>query len=165
MVARSASGAGVISEDVLSIVGNLAVAVIASELVEALDRLLGEEELDWVGAGVASLVVDVTNMRRHMHLTVFTELVTPLLAGEMTPDVTDKEMSRIEAIISSMTLSERQTPKIINASRKRRIAQGSGTSVQDVNALLKQFRQMQKLMKQLGSGRSRGGLASILSRL
>ena len=87
------------------------------------------------------------------------------LAGEMTPDVTDKEMGRIEAIISSMTLEERHTPKILNASRKRRIATGSGTSVQDVNSLLKQFRQMQKLMKQLGSGRGRGGLASILSRL
>ncbi|GAB4279127.1 MAG: signal recognition particle protein [Candidatus Promineifilaceae bacterium] len=68
----------------------------------------------------------------------------------------EKDMKRIEAIIQSMTPEERQNPKIIKASRKRRIAAGSGTSVQDVNMLLKQFREMQKMMKQLRSGRGRG---------
>ena len=65
-------------------------------------------------------------------------------------------MKRIEAIIRSMTREERRNPKIIKASRKRRIAAGSGTSVQEVNALLRQFREMQKLMKQMRSGRGRG---------
>ena len=68
----------------------------------------------------------------------------------------EKDLMRIEAIIRSMTLKERQNPQIIKASRKRRIAAGSGTQVQDVNALLKQFREMQRMMKQMGKGRGRG---------
>ena len=68
----------------------------------------------------------------------------------------EKDLTRIEAIIRSMTLKERQNPQIIKASRKRRIAAGSGTQVQDVNALLKQFREMQRMMKQMGKGRGRG---------
>ena len=63
------------------------------------------------------------------------------------------EFKRIEAIIRSMTPQERRNPRILNASRKRRIAAGSGNTVQDVNALLKQFRQMQRLMQQIGKGR------------
>jgi signal recognition particle subunit SRP54 len=84
--------------------------------------------------------------------------------GKMTGDVdlsgAEQELSRIEAIIRSMTPGERRNPKIIKASRKRRIAAGSGTTVQDVNALLRQFKQMQRMMKQLGRGRGRN-LASM----
>ena len=80
--------------------------------------------------------------------------------GQMTKDVdmndAEKEMKRIEAIIQSMTPEERRNPKLLKASRKRRIAAGSGTQVQDVNALLKQFKEMQRMMKQLKSGRGRG---------
>ncbi|MCA9954267.1 MAG: signal recognition particle protein [Anaerolineales bacterium] len=68
----------------------------------------------------------------------------------------DKDLKRIEAIIRSMTPYERRHPKILKASRKRRIAAGSGTTVQDVNSLLKQFQEMQKMMKQLTKGRGRG---------
>lgn len=64
--------------------------------------------------------------------------------------VDDNALVRIEAIISSMTLKERRKPVIINGSRRRRIAKGSGTTVQDVNNLLKQFREMKKMMKSLG---------------
>lgn len=64
----------------------------------------------------------------------------------------DKELKRLESIIGSMTMQERRHPDIINGSRKRRIAQGSGTQVQDVNRLLKQFTQMQKMMKKMGGG-------------
>lgn len=85
--------------------------------------------------------------------------------NKMTQDVdlsnAEDDLKRIEAIIQSMTLKERRQPKLIKASRKRRIATGSGTTVQDVNALLKQFREMQRLMKQLKSGRGRG-LANLL---
>ncbi len=66
-----------------------------------------------------------------------------------------KRMVHIEAIIQSMTLEERRNPKIIAASRKIRIAQGSGTRVQDVNQLLKQFADMQKMMKQLAGGKQK----------
>lgn len=63
-----------------------------------------------------------------------------------------KEFARLEAIISSMTIKERKHPEIIKASRKQRIANGSGTSVQDVNKLLTQFEQMQKMMKMIKNG-------------
>ncbi|WP_026475976.1 signal recognition particle protein [Alkaliphilus transvaalensis] len=63
-------------------------------------------------------------------------------------DVDEKEMARVQAIIQSMTREERQNPSILNASRRKRIANGSGTSVQHVNRLLKQFEQTRKMMKQ-----------------
>ena len=58
--------------------------------------------------------------------------------------------SEITAIINSMTLKERRSPDILNGSRRRRIAGGSGTTVEDVNMLVRQFREMQKMMKQMG---------------
>jgi signal recognition particle subunit SRP54 len=77
------------------------------------------------------------------------------------PEVTDKQMKTVEAIINSMTREERHNPRLINASRKRRISRGSGTTVQQVNALLSQFRQTQRLMKQLSGGKGKGmGLLS-----
>lgn len=63
-------------------------------------------------------------------------------------EVDDKEFARLEAIILSMTKDERKNPKIVNGSRRKRIAMGSGTKVSDVNKLLKQFEQMKKMMKQ-----------------
>ena len=72
--------------------------------------------------------------------------------------IDEKQMARTEAIIKSMTRREREKPEIINASRKQRIAKGSGTSVEDVNKLLKQFDQTRKMMKQFASGGMRRGL-------
>jgi signal recognition particle subunit SRP54 len=66
--------------------------------------------------------------------------------------VDPKQMGRIEAIVLSMTVEERRNPSIIKASRKTRIAKGSGTSVQEVNKLLEQFEQMKKMMKQISNG-------------
>jgi signal recognition particle subunit SRP54 len=85
------------------------------------------------------------------------------ITKDIAPDVTDKHMRRIEAIINSMTRDERYEPRILNGSRKRRIARGSGTTVQEVNDLLGEFRQMQRLMKQLSSGGrgQRGGLMDM----
>ncbi|MBO8158653.1 signal recognition particle protein [Thermosyntropha sp.] len=77
----------------------------------------------------------------------------------------EKEISHIEAIIKSMTLEERRNPAIINGSRKKRIAKGSGTKVQDVNRLLKQFEESRKVMKQLtdltNKKGKRGGIPPI----
>ena len=70
-------------------------------------------------------------------------------------DLDESKMERTKAIILSMTKKEREDPVIINASRKRRIAAGSGTSVQEINQLLKQFDQVKTLMKQLKSGKRR----------
>lgn len=68
-------------------------------------------------------------------------------------DVNEKELSKVDAIISSMTPRERANHTIINGSRRARIAKGSGTQVQDVNRLLKQFAEMQKMMKMMKGGR------------
>ncbi|MCF6337184.1 MAG: signal recognition particle protein [Gammaproteobacteria bacterium] len=73
-------------------------------------------------------------------------------------NVDEKQFKRLEAIISSMTMKERQFPAIIKGSRKRRIAIGSGVQVQDVNRLLKQFTQMQKMMKKMKGG----GMAKMM---
>lgn len=75
---------------------------------------------------------------------------------ELPDDVTDQQMKRIEAIINSMTRQERQDHNILNGSRRRRIATGSGTTVEEVNQLVKQFKQMQRMMQQLKSGKGRG---------
>jgi signal recognition particle subunit SRP54 len=71
-------------------------------------------------------------------------------------------MARLEAIISSMTLNERRKPNIINGSRRKRIASGSGTTVQDVNQLLKQFNMMQKMMKRMGKMNKPGKLGKMM---
>ncbi len=70
--------------------------------------------------------------------------------------VDDRQLDRIEAMIFSMTRQERRHPDVIDGSRRRRIAAGSGTSVQDVNNLLKQYREMQKMLKMFSSGKMKG---------
>ena len=72
-------------------------------------------------------------------------------------DVDERQLVRIEAMITSMTPAEREKPSIINPSRKRRIAAGSGTKVEDVNRLLKQFDQMKQMMKKMGNMGKKGG--------
>jgi signal recognition particle subunit SRP54 len=67
--------------------------------------------------------------------------------------IDERELDRLEAIVTSMTAEERRKPQIINGSRRKRIAQGSGTNVQAVNQLIKQFGQMQKVMKQVQQGK------------
>ncbi|MDF7676823.1 signal recognition particle protein [Neisseriaceae bacterium ESL0693] len=80
-------------------------------------------------------------------------------AAKQVPEGTaDKAMSRVEAIINSMTPKERSHPLLIKASRKRRIAQGAGVSVQEVNKMLKQFEQSQKMMKSL----TKGGMGKLM---
>lgn len=76
-------------------------------------------------------------------------------------EVDDKDLARVEAIIRSMTPQERQNPKTIDGSRRRRIAAGSGTHPQQVNALLKQFGETQKMMKMLANGKNIPGLPGM----
>ena len=77
-------------------------------------------------------------------------------------DVDDRDIRRVEAVIQSMTPDERRNPKIVGGSRKRRIASGSGTSPQDVNRVLKQFAEAQKMMKTLAGGRGMPNLESLM---
>ncbi|NTV89796.1 MAG: signal recognition particle protein [Clostridiales bacterium] len=72
-------------------------------------------------------------------------------------EVDEKKMSHVEAIIKSMTMKERNDPSIINFSRRKRIAAGSGTSLQEINKLLKDFEEMKKMMKMMTDGMRRGG--------
>ncbi len=76
----------------------------------------------------------------------------PGMSGVQLPDDSDKQMKRTEAIILSMTLQERRKPSILNGNRRIRIANGAGVKVLEVNQLLKQFEQMQKLMKMMKGG-------------
>ena len=79
--------------------------------------------------------------------------------GNMMPggatDVQEHQLKRMEACIDSMTPKERRHPQVLNASRKRRVSKGSGTSVEEINRLLRQFGQMRKLMKRLGKADAR----------
>ena len=83
------------------------------------------------------------------------------LASQVDADKAERELKRVEAIINSMTLQERRSPAILNGSRRRRIAQGSGTSVADVNRLMKQFLEMKKMMQRV----IRGGMKSLFNRM
>ncbi len=83
------------------------------------------------------------------------------MAGQMKGQVNDKQFTQMEAIINSMTPAERARPDQIKGSRKKRIAAGSGTQIQDVNRLLKQFTQMQKMMKKMTGG----GMGKMMNRM
>lgn len=87
------------------------------------------------------------------------------LKGQVDGDHAEREFRRLEAIIKSMTRQERAFPAVIKGSRKRRIATGSGTSVQDVNKLLKQFTQMQKMMKKMKGGGMKNMMRGLAGKL
>jgi len=83
------------------------------------------------------------------------------LASQVDAEKAEKELKRVEAIINSMTVQERRNPAILNGSRRRRIASGSGTTVTDINRLMKQFLEMKKMMQRV----SKLGAKSLLSRM
>jgi signal recognition particle subunit SRP54 len=82
-------------------------------------------------------------------------------AGAMAADQGDRDLRRQIAIINSMTRKERRNPAIIDGSRRRRIAGGSGVQVQDVNRLLKQFMEMQRVMKSMKGGKLRQLMSAL----
>jgi signal recognition particle subunit SRP54 len=86
------------------------------------------------------------------------------MANEAQAAVDRGDLSRTEAIVRSMTIRERREPSVLNGSRRRRIAAGSGTSLTEVNRLVKQFTEMQRMMKQLSGGRGRAGLNALVGR-
>jgi signal recognition particle subunit SRP54 len=79
-------------------------------------------------------------------------------------DIDDRDLKRVEAIIQSMTPDERRNPKIIGGRRKRRIASGSGTRPQDVNRLLKQHAEAQRMMKTLAGSKGMPSLETLMGR-
>jgi len=89
----------------------------------------------------------------------------PGMSGVQIGDEEEKKMARTEAIIRSMTLQERRQPRLLRGSRLKRIANGSGVQVRDVNALLKQFTQMQKMMKMMRGGKGRKMMKAMKSQM
>jgi len=81
------------------------------------------------------------------------------LGAQMQSSVDEKQFMRMEAVINSMTPGERRDPEVINGSRKQRIANGSGTDVQEVNKVIKQHKQMAKMMKKVGK---KGGMQNMM---
>ena len=135
--------------DVLTLIER-AEAAFDQEQAERLERKLREASFD-----LEDFLDQLQQVRNMGPLSQILDMIPGVgkLVQDVSPEVTDRQFKRIEAMILSMTPEERRSPRILNASRKKRIARGSGTTVQELNALLKQFRQMQRMMKQLGKGK------------
>ncbi|MGB1252212.1 MAG: signal recognition particle protein [Candidatus Promineifilaceae bacterium] len=134
-------------------------------LVERAQMELDQEEAQKAGEKLMSGKFDLEDflgqMQQIKKLGPISSLMEMLPGmGQMTKDVdmsnAEKDLARIEAIIYSMTPDERRNPKLLKASRKRRIAAGSGTTIQEINQLLRQFRDMQSMMKKMRKGGRRG---------
>ena len=134
--------------DVLTLIER-AEATFDEEQTRRMERKLREASFD-----LEDFLEQLRQVKKMGPLSQILDLVPGLgrLAQDISPEVTDRQFKHIEAIILSMTPEERRNPRILNSSRKKRIARGSGTMVEEVNALLKQFRQMQRMVKQLGKG-------------
>ena len=131
------------------------------ERAEAMDRETAQKSAENLLAGKFTLEDMITQLREVRKMGPIGQLLgmIPGLGGaqmQVDEEAAEQQLKRTEAIIYSMTSRERRHPDILNASRKRRIAAGSGTSVYEVNQLLKQFKDMQKLMKQMGSKKGLG---------
>ena len=133
------------------------------ERAEAMDQEKAQAAAERLVAGDFTLEDFVTQLREVRKMGPIGQLLgmIPGFSGpkvQIDEQAMEKQLKRTEAIIYSMTPHERRRPDVLNASRKRRIATGSGTQVYEVNQLLKQFKDMQKLMKQMGGKKRLGGL-------
>jgi signal recognition particle subunit SRP54 len=125
---------------------------------ETLDQEAAEEAAGRLAKGRFTLDDFVTQMRQVRKLGPIESIVGMMPGGGQLKDIagalpSEKDLSHVEAIILSMTMQEREHPALIDGHRKRRIARGSGRTVEEVNQLLKGFAQMQQLMKQMGRGK------------
>jgi signal recognition particle subunit SRP54 len=118
------------------------------------DALELERKLRRNQFGLDDFLAQLKTIRKMGPLTSLLGMI-PGLAGHQLQNmkVDERELDRIQAIILSMTPEERKRPELINGSRRLRIAKGSGTTVQHVNRLVKQFGQMRKVMRQVGRGK------------
>ena len=144
------------------------VATLVERAHEEMDEKRAKELEKKMGRGAFDLddfLQQLQQLQRMGPLSQVMEMVPGLssLTRRLPAEAMDEgRIKKIEAIIFSMTPRERRNPEILNGSRKRRIARGSGTIPQDVNQLLNQFKQTQKLMKQMASGRGLRGLSGML---
>ncbi|MCK4362295.1 MAG: signal recognition particle protein [Dehalococcoidia bacterium] len=132
-------------------------------LVERAEKTFDEERAKKLDKKVRHATLDLEDFLGQLHemqqmgsLSQLMEMIPGLSSiARRAPEAVDEgRLEKIEAIILSMTPQERRNPEIIDGSRRRRIARGSGTTPQEINQLLNQFRQTQKLMKQMAHGRS-----------
>ncbi len=142
--------------DILSIIEK-AEETFDLEQAEAMEKQLKKKELD--------LDDYLMQLRQLKKMGSFSSLLKMIPGMNQLKDVKvdDKEFARIEAIICSMTKAEKRNTKLLNASRRQRIAQGSGTQVQDINKFMKSFEMTQKMMKQMKS--QKGGFNKMLNGL
>jgi signal recognition particle subunit SRP54 len=132
-------------------------------LVERAQRAMATEEAAELQRRLLAAEFDLEDFRKHLanvrRLGPLDQVLKLIPGAQNMPgladgDIDERELDRVDAIISSMTPQERRNPDILDASRKRRIARGSGTSVQEVNQLLKQYRQLAEMMSALKRGKS-----------
>ncbi len=133
------------------------------ERAEAMDQQAAQKTAEKLISGEFTLEDFVAQLREVKKMGPVGQLMgmIPGLSGprmQIDEREVEQQLTSTEAIINSMTVRERRRPDVLNASRKRRIAAGSGTQVYQVNQLLKQYKDMQKLMKQLGGGKKKLGL-------
>lgn len=127
-----------------------------------MDEKVSREQAEKMLSGQLTLQDFADQLRQIRKMGPFHQLLEMLpggmgqIAKQISPQEAEKQLKLTEAIINSMTRDERRNPDILNASRRRRIAKGAGTEVQDVNRLLKQFREAQKMMKQIQKTGGRG---------
>jgi signal recognition particle subunit SRP54 len=115
-----------------------------------------ERKLETASFDLEDFLEQINQLKRMGPVSQLLEMIPGLPSvGRLPAGLEEKQLKRVEAIILSMTPEERRAPGIIDGRRRRRIAQGSGTTPQDVNQLLNQFRQMQKLTRQMQRGKGR----------
>ena len=124
----------------------------AQEQIDEGDALELERKLKTSEFGLDDLLDQLRRIRKMGSLRSLLGMIPGIGKQVKDMQVDDKQLDRVEAMILSMTPSERRNPSVIDGSRRRRIASGSGTSVQQVNQLLQQHRQMKKMMKQVAAG-------------
>jgi len=136
--------------DVLTLIEKAQQAVDAEEAVKLQKKMLTAK------FDLEDFRQQLANVRKMGPLDQIMKLIpgAAKMGGMMPDEFDEREMDMVDAIINSMTKQERRDPDLLNASRKRRIAGGSGTTVQDINVLLKQFRELSKMMKAMSSGKS-----------
>jgi len=120
---------------------------------------------DWVGAFAVTAGLGIEKKlaefeRAHDD---YSAIMLKALADRLADRAPERDLARVEAMVNSMTPRERRHPDVINGSRRKRIARGSGTSVQDVNQLLRQFAQAKRMMKTLKTSRGRNAMARLFS--
>jgi signal recognition particle subunit SRP54 len=129
--------------DIVSLVEKAQETIDESE-AEKLEEKLRKNKFDF-----DDFLKQIKAIKKMGSLTSIVGMIPGIGSQIKTANIDERALIKVEAIINSMTLEERTAPKVLNGSRRKRIARGSGTSVQDVNRLIKQFSEMQKMIGQL----------------